>query len=194
LLLFIDNYDSFTYNLVQCFQVFGVEVVVVRSLAKSVNECLALNPRYVVIGPGPGAPSQATLSKELIASCAGKIPLFGVCLGHQALAEFFGAIVRRAHTPMHGKTSPIFHQNTGVFRDLPQGFTATRYHSLLVEENSLPSCLEITAKADTQEIMGIRHRHLAMEGVQFHPESVLTTCGPSLLKNFLDFGSSTSLI
>lgn len=164
----------------------GIEVVVVRGLAKNAEECLALCPDYVVIGPGPGTPSQALLSKNLMKACCGKIPVLGVCLGHQALAELFGGIVGRAQIPMHGKTSAIFHQNQGIFRGLPQGFAATRYHSLVVEESSLPACLEITAKSDTQEIMAIRHRTLPMEGVQFHPESVLTLCGPSLLRNFLD--------
>jgi anthranilate synthase/aminodeoxychorismate synthase-like glutamine amidotransferase len=140
----------------------------------------------VVIGPGPGTPSQATLSKELITACAGKIPLLGVCLGHQALAEVYGGIVKRAHTPMHGKTSTIFHQNSGIFHGLPQGFAATRYHSLIVEEATLPSCLEVTARADTQEIMGLRHPLFCQESVQFHPESILTEHGLSLLRNFLD--------
>ena len=162
-----------------------IEVAVVRG-TKTLDECAALTPRYLVIGPGPGAPSQATLSKELMQHYAGKIPILGVCLGHQALAELYGGTVTRAHVPIHGKTSPIFHQNRGMFRDLPQGFAATRYHSLIIEEASLPTCLEITARADTQEIMGIRHRHYMMEGVQFHPESILTICGPSLLRNFLD--------
>lgn len=186
MLLFIDNFDSFTYNLVQYFQILGVETVVVRGQSKTIQECLALCPRYVVIGPGPGAPFQAVLSKELIAASAGTIPLLGVCLGHQALAEFYGGIVKRARVPMHGKTSPIFHQNAGVFQEIPQGFLATRYHSLIVEEETLPLCLEITAKADTGEIMGLRHRLFAQEGVQFHPESILTEHGFSLLKNFLE--------
>lgn len=186
MLLFIDNYDSFTYNLVQSFQTLDIEVVVVRSQTKTVGECLALRPHYVVIGPGPGSPSQATLSKELIEACGGKIPLLGVCLGHQAIAERYGAKVSRAKFPMHGKTSAIHHHNRGVFRGLPQGFAATRYHSLIVEEASLPSSLEVTARSDSDEIMGIRHRHFAMEGVQFHPESVLTEAGLSLLRNFLD--------
>lgn len=186
MLLFIDNFDSFTYNLVQCFQILGIETRVVRGQSKPVHECLALCPRYVVIGPGPGIPSQAILSKELIGACAGKIPLLGVCLGHQALAEFYGGVVRRAQAPMHGKTSAIFHQNSGIFQGIPQGFTATRYHSLIVEETTLPSCLEVTARADTQEIMGLRHPLFCQESVQFHPESILTEHGFSLLRNFLD--------
>ncbi len=163
-----------------------VETCVVRGQSQTLQQCLARHPRYVVIGPGPGTPSQATLSKDLMLACAGCIPVLGVCLGHQALAEIYGGLVRRAHTPMHGKTSPIFHINEGVFRGLPQGFAATRYHSLIVEEASLPACLEITARADTQEIMGLRHRLFAMESVQFHPESILTEHGLSLLRNFLD--------
>jgi anthranilate synthase/aminodeoxychorismate synthase-like glutamine amidotransferase len=186
LLLFIDNFDSFTYNLVQCFQILGIETCVVRGQSKSIQDCLALCPRYVVIGPGPGTPSQATLSKELITACAGKTPLLGVCLGHQALAEVYGGIVKRAHVPMHGKTSAIFHQNSGIFHGLPQGFVATRYHSLIVEEATLPSCLEVTARTDTQEIMGLRHPLFCQESVQFHPESILTEHGFSLLRNFLD--------
>lgn len=186
MLLFIDNFDSFTYNLIQCFQMLGIQTCVVRAQTKSVHECLALSPRYVVIGPGPGPPSQATLSKELILACAKNIPLLGVCLGHQALAEFYGGVVKRALTPMHGKTSPIFHQNRGLFHGLPQGFAATRYHSLIVEEATLPSCLEVTARAETEEIMGLRHRTICQESVQFHPESILSEYGMPLLKNFLD--------
>lgn len=186
MLLFIDNFDSFTYNLVQCFQMLGIETWVVRGQSQTLQECLARRPHYVVIGPGPGSPDQATLSKELMLACAGHLPVLGVCLGHQALAEIYGGLVRRAQMPMHGKTSPIFHIDQGIFRGLPQGFAATRYHSLIVDEASLPSCLEITARADTQEIMGLRHRHFAMESVQFHPESILTEQGLSLLRNFLD--------
>lgn len=164
----------------------GIETWVVRDQSKSVQECLAFHPRYIVIGPGPGTPSQAILSQQLILACAGKVPLLGVCLGHQALAESYGGIVKRAHQPMHGKTSSIFHQNEGIFQGLPQGFTATRYHSLIVEESTIPSCLQITARAETQEIMGLRHRFFAQESVQFHPESILTEHGLSLLRNFLD--------
>lgn len=163
----------------------GVETCVVRDQAKTFQECLALCPRYVVIGPGPGVPSKALLSKQFIEIKTDHFALLGVCLGHQALAEYYGGVVKRAHAPMHGKVSPIFHQNQGVFHNLPQGFSATRYHSLIVEEETLPSCLEITARADTQEIMGLRHRTLRQESVQFHPESVLTEHGMDLLKNFL---------
>jgi anthranilate synthase/aminodeoxychorismate synthase-like glutamine amidotransferase len=186
-LLFIDNFDSFTYNLVQCFQILGIQTRVVRGQSLSAQACLDLRPHYVVIGPGPGVPSQATLSKKLIEQCAHRIPLLGVCLGHQALAEYYGGVVKPAHVPMHGKTSAILHTQEGVFRELPQGFAATRYHSLIVEESSLPPCLEVTARAeDTQEIMGMRHRSLKQESVQFHPESILTEHGLSLLENFLD--------
>ena len=192
MLLFIDNYDSFTYNLVQCFQILGVEIKVVRGQTQTVDECLAHRPCFLAIGPGPGTPSQAILSKELMTACAGKIPILGVCLGHQALAEIYGGVVCRAKEPMHGKTSPIFHQNQGLFSGLPQGFLATRYHSLIVEETSLPSSLEITARADTKEIMALRHREYPIVSVQFHPESVLTEHGLALLKNFLDNPIPTS--
>lgn len=170
----------------QCFQILGIETSVVRGQSQSAQECLARGPKYVVIGPGPGTPLLATLSKELIAACAGYIPVLGICLGHQALAEMYGGFVGRAKIPMHGKTSRIFHHNHGVFRGIPQGFAATRYHSLIVDEPSFPSCLEITARADTQEIMGLRHKLFALEGVQFHPESILTEHGLTIFKNFID--------
>jgi para-aminobenzoate synthetase component II len=189
LLLFIDNFDSFTYNLVQCFQVIGIEIKVVRNDALTVQKCLDLSPSHLVIGPGPGNHSQAGVSKELIQSIAGRIPVLGVCLGHQALAEVFGGKVERAFYPMHGKTSAIFHSGQGVFRHIPQGFLATRYHSLIVQKESLPSCLEITATTAEGEIMGIRHRTFSLEGVQFHPESILTAHGMKLLRNFIDNSS-----
>jgi anthranilate synthase/aminodeoxychorismate synthase-like glutamine amidotransferase len=186
LLLFIDNFDSFTYNLVQCFQILGIETCVVRDQSQTVQQCLAHRPSHLVIGPGPGTPSEAILSKELMIACAGRIPILGVCLGHQALAEIYGGFVGRAKNPMHGKTSSIFHINKGLFHGLPQGFAATRYHSLIVEEKEVPPCLEITARADTHEIMGLRHKVFAIESVQFHPESILTHHGLDLLRNFLD--------
>jgi len=194
MLLFVDNFDSFTYNLVQCFQTMHIEVVVVRSTAQTAEECLALAPRYIVLGPGPGAPSQALLTKELIKTCAGKVPILGICLGHQALAEVYGAKVERADKPMHGKTSEIYHDGRGIFKRLPQGFHATRYHSLIVHEKSLPSCLEISARSKNQEIMALRHRSFAMESVQFHPESILTVHGVKLLSNFLDENSQQKAI
>lgn len=149
------------------------------------EKCITLDPSYLVIGPGPGAPAEARLSKELMHEFAGKIPILGVCLGHQALAEMFGGKVVRAKTPIHGKTSSIHHINQGIFEGVPQGFAATRYHSLIVEEGSLPSCLEITARSENQEVMALRHRTLPIESVQFHPESILTVHGPTLLKNYL---------
>lgn len=170
----------------QCFQIIGVETLVIRGQSKTVQECLALGPTHVVIGPGPGTPSQASLSCALISACAEKIPLLGICLGHQALGAVYGGVVKRAPIPMHGKTSAIFHQNQGIFQGIPQGFMATRYHSLIVEEETLPPCLEITARSDDQQIMGLRHRFFAQESVQFHPESILTEYGLALLINFLD--------
>lgn len=186
LLLFIDNFDSFTYNLIQYFQQLGAQTHVVHHRAISVSDCLDLSPRYLVIGPGPGNPSQAGISKSLIQTFAGKIPILGVCLGHQAFAEVFGGDVVRAQEPMHGKTSAIFHTKTGIFQNIPQGFLATRYHSLIVKRESLPACLEITAQTAEQEIMGLRHCLWDIESVQFHPESILTEHGFLLLRNFLD--------
>lgn len=186
MLLLIDNFDSFTYNLSVMFEVQGVETRVVRHNALSIAECLALGPRALVVGPGPGDPSQAGISKELLAAAADKIPILGVCLGHQCMGEIFGGRIVRAKKPMHGKTSRILHDGRGLFTDLPQGFIATRYHSLVVERSSLPSCLQISAETDDGEIMGLRHREFPhLEGVQFHPDSVLTTQGSALIQNFL---------
>ena len=185
MLLFIDNFDSFTYNLVQYFQIIGIETVVVRERSKSIEDCLNLNPRYIVIGPGPGTPSQAILSNALIRKTAQTTPLLGVCLGHQALAEVYGGKVIRSNMPMHGKKSSITHNEKGLFGSIPQHFTAIRYHSLIVEEKTLPNTLEITARAETGEIMGLRHRRYLQEGIQFHPESILSEHGLTLLKNFL---------
>lgn len=185
MLLLIDNFDSFTYNLVQYFQVIGDQVKVIRNNLLTIQECLNLNPVRLVISPGPGNPSQAGISKDLLLACAGKLPILGVCLGHQCLAEIYGGRVIRAHKPMHGKTSPIFHDGQGVFQGLPQGLLATRYHSLIVERASLPNCLKITAETSDGEIMGLRHRtHQHLESVQFHPESIMTEHGMDLLKNF----------
>ncbi|WP_032125903.1 MULTISPECIES: aminodeoxychorismate/anthranilate synthase component II [Candidatus Protochlamydia] len=186
MLLFIDNFDSFTYNLVQCFQIIGIELQVVRNQALSLADCLDLRPTHLVIGPGPGSPSQAGLSKSLMHACAGHLPILGVCLGHQAIAELYGGDVIRSAFPMHGKTSPIHHDGRGVFHGIPQAFHATRYHSLVVKKETLPECLEISAETPDGEIMGLRHRSCKMEGVQFHPESILTEYGLSLLRNFLD--------
>lgn len=183
----IDNYDSFTYNLVQAFQMLNVEVVVIRNDVRSVEKCLEMNPDNIVISPGPGNPEKSGISQDVIRACIlKKIPVLGVCLGHQCLAAVFkGKIIPSPLGPMHGKTSMIFHKNKGIFKSLPNGFIATRYHSLIVEKTSLPSELEVTAETDKGEIMGIRHRDLPLEGVQFHPESILTSTGMLLLKNFI---------
>ena len=190
MLLMIDNYDSFTYNLVQYLGELGVEVRVVRNDELSVADALALQPEQIVISPGPCTPTEAGISVELIRAAAGKVPLLGVCLGHQSIGQAFGGTVVKARAVMHGKTSKIHHADQGVFRGLEQPFEATRYHSLVVEEVSLPAELEVTAwteKADggRDEIMGMRHRALPIEGVQFHPESILTQHGHDLLRNFL---------
>jgi para-aminobenzoate synthetase component 2 len=185
MILLIDNFDSFTYNLVQCFEGLGFNICVKRNDAITVQECLNLKPDCIVIGPGPGIPSRAGLSNSLISACTGKIPLLGICLGHQGFAEVFGGEVIKANYPMHGKISPIYHKGLGMFKDIPQCFLVTRYHSLIVKRSSLPSCLEVTAETAEGEIMGLRHRDYQMESVQFHPESVLTEWGSQLLQNFL---------
>jgi len=186
MVLMIDNYDSFTYNLVQYLGELGVAVTVVRNDEVSVDEVARLRPEKIVISPGPCSPNEAGISLEAIERLGGKIPLLGVCLGHQAIGQAFGGKVVHARTLMHGKTSPIHHIGAGVFRGLPSPFVATRYHSLAVERDSLPDCLEVTAWTEDGEIMGLRHKTLAVEGVQFHPESILTEHGHALLKNFLD--------
>lgn len=186
MLLMIDNYDSFTYNLVQYFGELGQHVRVFRNDAISIAEITRLNPALLVISPGPCMPAQAGISLAVIREFAGKIPLLGVCLGHQAIGEAFGGRVVHAHQLMHGKVSPVKHSDQGVFRGLPSPLTCTRYHSLAVERDTLPACLEITAWTDDGEIMGLRHKTLAVEGVQFHPESILTERGHDLLKNFLE--------
>lgn len=187
MLLMIDNYDSFTYNLVQYFGELGEEVKVVRNDEIALEQVSQLMPACVVISPGPCTPDEAGISLQLIQHYGGSLPLLGVCLGHQSIGQAFGGRIIRAKQVMHGKVSPIFHENSGVFRGLPNPFMATRYHSLIIERESLPDCLEITAWTETGEIMGIRHRTLAIEGVQFHPESVLSEHGHQLLKNFLQF-------
>jgi anthranilate synthase component 2 len=185
MLLMIDNYDSFTYNLVQYFGELGEEVTVFRNDAVTVEEITRLAPDYLVISPGPCTPSRAGISLAAIREFAGRIPLLGVCLGHQAIGEAFGGRVVPAKRLMHGKVSPVRHLDAGVFRGLPNPVRCTRYHSLAIERESLPDCLEITAWTDDGEIMGVRHKTLAVEGVQFHPESILTERGHDMLKNFL---------
>ncbi|MDF1820487.1 MAG: aminodeoxychorismate/anthranilate synthase component II [Alcanivoracaceae bacterium] len=193
-LLMIDNYDSFTYNLVQYLQELGAEVDVRRNDQVTLAEIEALAPDLLMVSPGPCTPNEAGISMDAIRHFAGQLPIMGVCLGHQALGQVFGGKVVRARQVMHGKTSPVYHTGVGVFAGLPSPFTATRYHSLVVERDSLPDCFEVTAWTQTDdgaedEIMGMRHRELALEGVQFHPESILTEHGHAMLKNFLDQGS-----
>jgi len=184
--LLVDNYDSFTYNLYQYLGELGADLRVVRNDELSAEAAIALAPDRIVISPGPGTPDQAGITLDLIRRAAGKIPVLGVCLGHQALGQAFGGDVRRAPKLMHGKTSQIHHDGKGVFAGLPDPFTATRYHSLVVERGSVPESLEITAWTDDGIVMGLRHREFALEGVQFHPESILTTVGKDLLRNFLE--------
>jgi len=190
MLLMIDNYDSFTYNLVHYFAELGQEVRVVRNDALSVAEVDALKADYIVLSPGPCTPNEAGICLSVLEQLAGKVPVFGVCLGHQSIGQAFGGKVVRAKTIMHGKTSMIHHKGEGAFKGLPSPFEATRYHSLVVEQDSLPDCLEITAWTQNEdgsldEIMGLRHKTLPVEGVQFHPESILTQHGHDLLGNFL---------
>ena len=191
MLLMIDNYDSFTYNLVQYFGELGEDVRVYRNDEISLETIEALAPARIVISPGPCTPNEAGISMPAIQHFAGRIPLLGVCLGHQSIGQVYGGDVVRARQVMHGKTSPIYHHNLGVFRDLNNPVTATRYHSLVVSKETLPDCLEVTAwtqndDGSVDEIMGLRHKTLMVEGVQFHPESILTDQGHALLKNFLD--------
>ncbi len=186
MLLMIDNYDSFTYNLVQYFGQLGEDVQVFRNDRITLHEIEGLAPARIVISPGPCSPSEAGISLPLIERFAGKIPIFGVCLGHQAIGQAFGGKVVRSDFLMHGKTSLIHHDGKGLFTGLPNPFEATRYHSLVVERASLPPCLEITAWVEEGEIMGLRHRELPVWGVQFHPESILTVEGMNILRNFLD--------
>ena len=184
-LLLIDNYDSFTYNLVQAFLVLGAEIDVHRNDAITVEEALAQSHTHLVISPGPGTPRDAGVSMRMIEAFAGRIPIFGVCLGHQSLVEVFGGKVVRASRLMHGKVSPVAHDGKGVFNGMPEPFQAGRYHSLIAEPSSMPDVLEVTARTAEGEIMGVRHKSLPIEGVQFHPESVLTPEGPLLMGNFL---------
>jgi len=185
MLLMIDNYDSFTYNLVQYFGELGEEVRTVRNDDITLDEIGALKPDRICISPGPKTPAQAGISIDILRAFKGEIPILGVCLGHQAIGAAFGGNVIRAKQVMHGKTSQIAHTGVGVFKDLPNPFTVIRYHSLAIERSSLPACLEVTAWTDDGEIMGVRHREFDIEGVQFHPESILSEHGHALLKNFL---------
>lgn len=186
MILLIDNYDSFTWNLYQYFCELGAEVVVRRNDELTLAEVATLAPQKIVISPGPCTPDQAGISLELIRHYAGKLPILGVCLGHQAIGQAFGATIVRAAKVMHGKTSPITHTGTGVFQGLNHPLTVTRYHSLVIDPPTLPDCFEVTAWSDTREIMGIRHRDWNLEGVQFHPESILSEQGHQLLANFLN--------
>ncbi|MBB1087931.1 aminodeoxychorismate/anthranilate synthase component II [Lysobacter sp. SG-8] len=196
MLLMIDNYDSFTWNLVQYLQTLGAEVKVVRNDELTVAEIQALAPERIVISPGPCTPNEAGVSVEVIERLGARVPVFGVCLGHQSLGQAYGGDVVRAKQIMHGKTSPIRHADQGVFSGLPDGFEATRYHSLVVKRDTLPDCLEITAWTEDEaggfdEIMGLRHREHPVEGVQFHPESILTEHGHAMLRHFLERPGAT---
>ncbi len=190
MILMIDNYDSFTYNLVQYLGELGAEVTTVRNDAITISEIHDLNPRGIVISPGPCSPDHAGISLQVVAELGEFFPILGVCLGHQCIGQVFGGQVVRADKVMHGKTSMMFHRGAGVFAGLPQPFEATRYHSLVLKKDSVPACLEVTAWTETadgglEEIMGVKHKSLPIEGVQFHPESILTRCGHDLLKNFI---------
>ena len=190
-ILMIDNYDSFTYNLVQYFGELGVDIRVFRNDEITLDEIGAMAPDQIVLSPGPCTPAEAGISVPAITAFAGKIPILGVCLGHQSIGEAFGGKIIRAKRVMHGKISAIHHEGKGVFKDLPSPFNATRYHSLVIEQDSLPDCLDVTAWTENpdgsiEEIMGVRHKTLAVEGVQFHPESILSEHGHHMLKNFLD--------
>jgi len=186
MLLMIDNYDSFTYNLVQYFGELGADVKVFRNDEITLEQLVLMKPAQLVISPGPCTPTEAGISVPAIRELAGKIPILGVCLGHQSIGAAFGGRIIHAKRLMHGKTSPVYHEGQGVFRGLPNPVTCTRYHSLAIERESLPDELEVTAWTDDGEIMGVRHKRLAVEGVQFHPESILTEHGHALLKNFLE--------
>ncbi|NMG44955.1 anthranilate/aminodeoxychorismate synthase component II [Aromatoleum toluvorans] len=186
MLLMIDNYDSFTYNLVQYFGELGAQVKVYRNDEITLEQIALMKPEQLVVSPGPCTPAEAGISVPAIREFAGKIPILGVCLGHQSIGAAFGGKIVHAKRLMHGKTSPVHHENLGVFTGLPNPVTCTRYHSLAIERESMPDCLEVTAWTDDGEIMGVRHKTLAVEGVQFHPESILTEHGHAMLRNFLD--------
>lgn len=185
MLLFIDNYDSFTYNIVHYLGELGKNVCVKRNDSISVSEIEKLSPEIIIIGPGSGAPENAGISVDVIQYFKGKIPILGICLGHQSIAYAFGGIIRRAKTAMHGKVSLVYHHNKYMFQNLPNPVTCTRYHSLVVDQETLPDCLEITATSEDNEIMGLRHKTMALESVQFHPEGFLTQNGHEMLNNFL---------
>lgn len=186
MILMIDNYDSFTFNLVQYLGELGEELVVKRNDEITIAEIEELNPQFLMISPGPCSPNEAGISMEAIEHFAGKIPIFGVCLGHQSIAQVFGGDVVRAERLMHGKTSEMHHNGETIFKEMENPFTATRYHSLIVKNETLPDCLEVTAWTDENEIMALRHKTLPIEGVQFHPESIMTTFGKDLLRNFIN--------
>lgn len=192
MILMIDNYDSFTYNLVQYIGELGIEVKVARNDELTIDVIQAINPQVIIVSPGPCTPNEAGISLEVISHFAGKIPILGVCLGHQAIGQAFGGKVIRADRLMHGKVSPVFHNSEGVNADMPNPFRATRYHSLLVERESLPGCLEITAWTEEGEIMGLRHKKYAVEGVQYHPESIMTEEGKKIIRNFVETYSLTA--
>lgn len=186
MILMIDNYDSFTYNLVQYIGELGFEVKVVRNDELTIEAIQDINPKVIVISPGPCTPNEAGISLEVITHFAGSIPILGVCLGHQSIGQAFGGRVIRAERLMHGKTSPVFHDSKGVNTNMPNPFEATRYHSLVVEKESLPDCLEITSWTEEGEIMGLRHKEYAVEGVQYHPESIMTEEGKKIIRNFVE--------
>jgi anthranilate synthase/aminodeoxychorismate synthase-like glutamine amidotransferase len=190
-LLLIDNYDSFTYNLVQAFLVLGADVLVHRNDAITVDAARTLAPTHLCISPGPGTPAEAGVSEDMIRAFAGEVPVLGVCLGHQALVEVYGGAIVRAERLMHGKSSQVLHTGAGLYAGLPNPFAAGRYHSLIARRVEIPDALEVTAWTAEGEVMGVRHKELALEGVQFHPESILTPEGPRLLKAFLDCGTTT---
>lgn len=185
MIFMVDNYDSFTFNLVQYLEELGEDLVVQRNDQTTLDGIKTLNPEYIMISPGPGNPSEAGISLEVIKTFSGVIPIMGVCLGHQSIAQAYGGDVVPAEQLMHGKTSDIYHDGKTIFKGLPNPFQATRYHSLIVKRETLPDCLEVSAWTENGEIMAIRHSELPLEGVQFHPESILTSCGKELLKNFV---------
>jgi anthranilate synthase/aminodeoxychorismate synthase-like glutamine amidotransferase len=191
MILLIDNYDSFVYNLAQYIGELGWEPVVYRNDAIKLEEIERLSPSHIVISPGPCTPLEAGISNDVVRHFGGKIPMLGVCLGHQAIGYVYGGIVRRAKLPMHGKTSPVHHDGKTIYKGLPNPFVGGRYHSLIVEHNQFPDCLEISAWTDDKVIMGVRHKEYVVEGIQFHPESILTPLGHDVLRNFLSFNQPT---